>query len=325
MRQRKSTDLNDTKKNRKIVEREFFPMLENEKQTISKTVDYYYKIMIKLKTADCKESTIQRYDCAWRNQVSYFKNRYIDEITRSEIKQWVNSLSSLSPKSVRTALSILSLIYDEAVDDETVDKNLCKDLKLPKLQPYEPNPFSNKEINLLLENSDGWFKNLLAILFQTGMRIGEALALNWADIKQDYIIVSKSIREGVITDTKTRQIRQVPIFNELRPFLKDQKFNSGLGVRVFPNTSGAICLRDKWLSLLKICEMEHRILYQTRHTFAINALDSGMFKVSQIAKIMGHNSTQMLFQKYAKFIKSETEKLPLDFSVFSHNLGTKVS
>lgn len=319
-RQRKSTDLKDTKQNRKIVEKEFFPTLD-EPSYVSKKVEYYYKVMMNLKS-DCKNSTLERYDSIWQNQVSFFKNRYIDEITRSEIKQWLNGLD-LSPKSVRMALSVLSQIYDEAVDDEAVAKNLCKDLRLPKLQPYEPQPFSNDEISTLLENSNGWFRNLLAILLQTGMRIGEALALEWNDVKDDYIVISKSIRNGETTETKTRNVRQVPIFNELRPFIKAQKLNSGLGSRVFPNTSGASCLRDTWLDVLKKSNMKHRVLYQTRHTFAINALDSGMFKVSQIAKMLGHNSTQMLFTKYAKFIKSETENIPKDFSTFRHNLGTK--
>lgn len=322
-RERKSTELKDTKQNRKIVEKEILSQL-TDYASVGQKVSYYYKIMIKLKEKTCKASTIERYDGLWDNHLQCFKDRYIDEITRSEIKQWLNELD-LSPKSLRSALSVLSMIFDEAIDDEVIDKNLCKSLKLPPLKQFEPDPFSLDEIRVLMENTSGWFKNMLAILFLTGMRIGEAVALNWDDIQGDSIIVSKSIRANVVTSTKTGKIRSVPIFDDLRPYLKAQRFESGLNKRIFPKLSGAADLRTPWISLLKRCDMKHRILYQARHTFAINALDSGLFKISFIAKMLGHNSTQMLFQKYAKFIKSERVDVPSDFSVFRHNLGTKTA
>jgi integrase len=188
-----------------------------------------------------------------------------------------------------------------------------------------PKPFSKKEVSILIDNAQGWFRNILALLFMTGMRIGEAIALDWDDI-DEYICVSKTISEGNIGNTKTDTIRYVPVFDDLKPFIRNQKLLTGLAnKRVFVGLKDAKDLHTHWHKLIKKCDMEHRVLYQARHTFAIHALDSGLFKVSQIANILGHTSVQMLFQKYAKFIKSEIDSVPKNFSTISTNLSTGVA
>ncbi len=314
---RKSTGLVDTQRNRKRVEKEVLPFLDEEMP--QKKVKHYYQVVKQLK--ECKQSTHEADECLWRCHVSFFSDRYIDEIKRSEVKQWLNGLN-LSPKTKRHVLSLLSQIFDEAIDDEAVEKNICKGIKLPKLIKYEPEPFTQEEMALLIRYSEGWFRNLLAVLFLTGVRIGEALALEWDDIKENKIIISKSIRRNIVSTTKTGNVREIPLFEDLKPFLKEQSYLSGLNKRVFYYVSDSAKLSKRWRELQQKCGMKDRILYQTRHTFAINALDSGRFKVSQIAKILGHTSTQMIFQKYAKFIKSEADDLDNTFSTFRHNLGT---
>lgn len=318
---RKSTKLADTKENRKRVEKELLPMLEKQDFTPKKTVGYYYQLMMKQK--NIRASTLERYACHYDCHIKQFEDRQIDSIKVSELRQWVSS-SSLSPKSVRGNMSVFRMIFQEALYDEAVSKNPFEQIRLPKSEKFEPEPFSTEEMGLLISNADGWFKNLLAVLFYTGMRIGEAIALEWDDI-DEFIKIDKSIREGVVTATKTNNVRFVPVFNDLKPYIDAQRRETGLrGKRVF-NGNGAKELKPRWHRLLKKCSMGHRILYQARHTFAIKALDSGMFKVSQIAKMLGHASVQMLFQKYAKFIRSEIDELPKDFSTLGTKKDTKVS
>ena len=175
-----------------------------------------------------------------------------------------------------------------------------------------------------MNNATGWLKNLIALLFMTGMRIGEAIALEWKDIDDGYIRVSKTLSQGKVSSTKTENIRYVPIFDDLQSYLYAQRLETGLKSRVFVGLNDPANLQKRWHALLKKCEMPHRILYQARHTFAINALDSGLFKTTQIAKMLGHSSVQMLFTKYAKFIKSEIDIIPRDFSVLGTKKDTKV-
>lgn len=314
---RKSTSLKDTPSNRRKIEKELLPALEGYKTP--QTVRHYYALLMAQK--ECKDSTRDRYAFLWEKQLIPFHERAVESIKVSDVRRWVAGMQS-SPKTVRLAVSLFKQIMDEAIYDEAITKNPCV-VRLPKLIKFEPEPFSKEEMRLLLENADGWFRNLLAVLFFTGMRIGEALALEWRDVG-DFIEVSKTITNGEVSSTKTSTVRHVPLFDVLKPYIQAQRFLSGLDKRVFPNTSGAKQMKEPWHRLLKKVGMTHRVLYQARHTFAIHALDSGKFKVSQIAQILGHSSVQMLFQKYAKFIRSEMDEIPLNFSTLDTVLDTKV-
>ncbi|MDR2080958.1 MAG: hypothetical protein LBP54_03615 [Campylobacteraceae bacterium] len=64
-------------------------------------------------------------------------------------------------------------------------------------------------------------------------------------------------------------------------------------------------------------------MYQARHTFAIKALDSKKFKASQIAYMLGHTSLKMLFEKYAKFIEGEVDKVDATFSILDTKSDTQ--
>lgn len=275
-----------------------------------------------MQSKSLKENSIKRYSNIYEKHLKCFSNREIDSLKVSEIKEMMASLQ-LQPNSIRLVATVFRQILQEALFDEAIDKNPFNHVRTPKLKKFEPHPFSKEEIALLIQNADGWFRNLLAVLFMTGMRIGEAIAIEWKDIDEGFIRVSKTLSNGVASTTKTDNIRYVPIFNDLIPFINAQRRETGMNKRVFVGLNDPANLQRRWHSLLKKCELSHRILYQARHTFAINALDSGLFKTTQIAKILGHASVQMLFQKYAKFIKSENDILPLHFSTLDTNLDTE--
>lgn len=316
---RKSTKLPNTKDNRKRVEYELITKLESFDFTEKKTVEYYFNVMMQQKK--CKKNTLLRYNSIFDNHILPFKHRTIDSFKISELKTWMHK--DLNAKTLRLHATVFRQIFEEALYDEAIDKNPFTFIKSPRLDKYEPEPFNQDEVQLLLGNTQGWFKNLLALLFMTGMRIGEAIALDWQDIDEGFIKVSKTLSKGEIDTTKTENIRYVPIFNDLKPYLDAQRLETGLKRRVFIGINDPANLQKRWHALLSKCNMTHRILYQARHTFAVNALDSGLFKATQIAKILGHSSVQMLFTKYAKFIKSEIDSIPRHFSVLGTEKGTE--
>jgi integrase len=244
----------------------------------------------------------------------------VNEITVGFLREWVSGLK-VSARTVRSIVNTFSQILNEAVYDEAIEYNPTRKVRLPKLDEYDPEPYSDVEAQLLLSNAKGWFRNFLGFLFLTGMRIGEVCALRWESISETHILVAKTMRNKVSTPVKTRNIHSIPIFNGLRYFIAEQHKLTQTGL-VFPEAHGADYVRGKWVKLLERCGMEGRVLYNTRHTFAIKALDSSKFKVSEISKLLGHTSTQMLFQKYAKWIKSEQMKVDLNFSTLGTSLDT---
>jgi integrase len=71
-----------------------------------------------------------------------------------------------------------------------------------------------------------------------------------------------------------------------------------------------------WYPLLKKLGLKERRMYEMRHTFATNMLNSNYFKVTDIAKMMGHSTTEHLFNVYSRYIEAEQDKIPLDKSIY---------
>ena len=62
-----------------------------------------------------------------------------------------------------------------------------------------------------------------------------------------------------------------------------------------------------WYPALKLAELRSRTMYQTRHTFATLMLSTGE-NPAWIARMMGHTSVEMLFNKYSGYIPNLTHQ-----------------
>jgi len=62
-------------------------------------------------------------------------------------------------------------------------------------------------------------------------------------------------------------------------------------------------------------------MYQTRHTFASNALAAGE-SPTWVARMLGHATPEMLFKVYARFIPNLTRR---DGSALAARMGPKES
>ena len=67
-------------------------------------------------------------------------------------------------------------------------------------------------------------------------------------------------------------------------------------------------LRERiWYPTLVKASLSRRTMYQTRHTFASNALAAGEAP-SWVAAMLGHASPEMLFSVYARYIPNRTRR-----------------
>jgi integrase len=81
---------------------------------------------------------------------------------------------------------------------------------------------------------------------------------------------------------------------------------------VFTGPSGGLLnlnhLRDDiWYPTLSKAKLPRRTMYQTRHTFASNALAAGE-SPAWVADMLGHKSTEMVFTVYARYIPNRTRR-----------------
>ena len=135
-------------------------------------------------------------------------------------------LIARTSKTVRNYLTSIRGVIDLAIDKEVIKNNVAHNLKLPSHKPKEIEPFTPSEVRQLLEHANEFYKLYLAIGFYTGLRTGEILGLTHGDIdlKRRVISIKRSVSNGELTTPKTeKSIREVPILDDLVPYLKSLK------------------------------------------------------------------------------------------------------
>jgi len=324
---RKATGLLDTKENRKRLLKDVIPALEYKIKMgdyikpDDKKFSYYFQKFLMQHEQD-KSYHIRIY--VYKKVNSVFGNYNVSSIKRQNIKEYLNSINGKNATK-REYLKCLKGVLEIALDDEVVKKNVAENITFKKEAKSPVEVFNSKEVELLISNAEGMLKNFLAISFYTGMRSGEVLGLMHQDILEDRICVRRSISRGRVTTPKTiGSIRDIPMFDKVRPYITAQKKMSK-SLYLFDYNGSFIKdvtnFKLKWKRLIKTCEIDYRKIYATRHSFITAMLDSGKFKIMEIAAIVGHTSPQMIMTNYTGFIKDEHLKIDTNFELFDTKNG----
>jgi integrase len=126
------------------------------------------------------------------------KDCHLGNINVSKIKRYRQArLETVKNATVNREVAVLSGIFRVQVELEAVDNNPCRMVKtLPEEQ--RDTYLSWDDFNRLLDNSD-WLRDLLILLYHTGMRFGEAANLRWEMYKPDkrmLILPPSATKEG---------------------------------------------------------------------------------------------------------------------------------
>ena len=259
-----------------------------------------------------------------------FADTPVTQITRKTIKGFLlqKRRDGLAKSTVTHHKNCISGVLMLAVEDEILQANPA--LQLGRLWKPEPTgkkvfPFEPDELAVLLqafENHKSWYHPLVLTLARTGMRFGEAAALQREDIDLENRIVHVrgSYSRGRLSDTtKTGDSRRVDLSQQTAKTLgvwltrvKRETLARGwktVPQWVFVNSKGDIIdiniwRRRHWNPIFKLAEMkeiEARPLKQTRHTYITHRLRKGD-DIWDIAKQVGHKTTRMIETVYAHWI-----------------------
>jgi len=325
---RKSLNLNDTVKNRNLVNNKIFPQLKSDVHSgvfFNKsipTVDEYSKISFDNHKLERRELTTHDYINTYNRHIKpYFGDMKLSEIKIAHINVWKNALYDrvkLSSKRINDIKKVFSTILTDAVQDEIINSNpITKSKPLPVHQAKEIEPFSLDEISTILNHCEGQDRNIISLLFFSGVRTGECIGLKWSDISFENrtIYIQRTIGRGRVGPPKTKSsIRLIDITNKLLEVLKNQyEITGNKNTYVFLNQIGnnyfdSSKLRDKmWIRTLEKANVRYRTIYQTRHTFCSLNLQAGE-DILWISKIMGHSTPKTTLEKYSKFIPRKAKK-----------------
>lgn len=205
------------------------------KQFIEEIYLPWYKTQVKESTYKNRLNTIEKH-------FKFFYRKKVNEIEPIHVQTWQLKLAKdYSPNYVRIIQGMLSLAFDRAIILGLAKKNPARMVgniksKKVKVDFWTLEEFQ-KVISLLYKGD--YYEHYLFIcfwlLFTTGLRIGEAAALQWEDIDFESGIISvtktlyyKSMNEYTFVDPKTSaSIRRVVIdkdtIRELKDWMEVQK------------------------------------------------------------------------------------------------------
>jgi integrase len=152
------------------------------------------------------------------------------------------SEAGFSPKTMHNYLQVVKMVVASAINDQGEQvyprKWNHEFIDLPKVSNQRTPIFTAEEMTKIVSKADGQYRVLFAVLGGTGLRIGEALALEVRDIADSTITVRQGVWNGIVQSPKTsNSIREIDVPSSLGQLLKDQ-----IGVRqlgfLFQSTSG---------------------------------------------------------------------------------------
>jgi len=306
-----------------------------------------------------KETTLQH----WRNHI----DRHLiptlgvyrlDGITTGLIEKmryrWKDhSKPPLSPISVNKLLTTTAAIFDEAIRSGKVKHNpasKAKRLGVGSVEAQENGEKDGQEVRpeqvynpdelrrLLTSAKPGLYRAILMTVALTGIRHGEALALQWGDIdfNAEKILVRRTWPdlyrndEPVFYIPKTKSaVREVPIPSQLVTALKRWKLSCPVSKweLVFPKEDGRpqdrkTILRGALYPAIRRAEVKKLDMHALRHTYASILLSQGT-PITEVSAYLGHANPQITLQVYSHWLpRTKTDSVSrLASLVFSSNQG----
>ena len=232
-----------------------------------------------------------------------FGSTPLRELSPDLIARWQASLlsSGAGPVAVRKAMMLLGAILQRAVEAGHLPRNptrLVRKAPLPARKEVRPLPPT--VIERMRQASKPRDATLISVLAYAGLRPGEALGLQWQDIRPNTLLVERSISLGTEKDTKNSAHRTVRLLAPLASDLREWRLRSGRpGGRqlVFPSHRGYAWQHTAYTSwrahafrrASQLAGVSGARPYDLRHSFASLLLHEGR-SVIYVARQLGHDA-----------------------------------
>lgn len=132
----------------------------------------------------------------------------VNLIDQEDVRQWITHRSAQvsetthkrpSPKTLRNEHGLLSTVLGYALEQGHVPVNAAKGVRLPRVTPAPKRVLTDEEFQAIHEHARERYQPLIHWLAVTGMRWGEATALQWGAIRDGdmpQVTVSQAWKHG---------------------------------------------------------------------------------------------------------------------------------
>lgn len=289
------------------------------------TLAAYAEQFLERAKLDNRPNTFRNYNYLLRRHVlPRFGKRRLSQISRAMLKSLLADLrkQGLSANTVRLVRASTSVVFGEAVDDGLLTINPALSASRRRADKSARGdkliaPFGELELEqFLVVAAETPEYPLFLLLARTGLRPGEAYALEWPDIdfRAGRITVSKGIAMGQLGPTKTHTSRHVDMppsvaaaLGQHRAAMAARALADGTGeipVRVFVNgASGCLDesrIRKAFARAMNKAGLSGHRLYDLRHSYATHLLKHG--PITYVAAQLGHANASTTLRWYARWL-----------------------
>ena len=242
--------------------------------------------------------------------VPRFRGQSMASITREDVTRFhmERGAEGCSIATRNRDLSLLSAMFRRAVDLDCARENPVAGFGRPQEARRAVPALSLEEQGRLLAKCPEWFRPIVVLALDTGLRRGELMALEWGDV---------DLARGVVLvrESKNKTPREVPLTSRARAALEglyavrvlplkgphrvfvSVSLKSGHFIRAFQAAAEAAGLpRLRWHDL--------------RHLFAVNLVRAGV-PLPDVAKLMGHRTLAMVW-RYASHCPADSSRIAMD-------------
>ncbi|MCV7250312.1 site-specific integrase [Mycobacterium koreense] len=272
----------------------------------------------------------------------------VKDVQRSAVKSWIVEMGEqgATPTTVENAMEVLRGILSVAVEDKRLSANPASGHTLPARTEPPKVYLSHDQTWALADTIDPRYRTLVLFLAYTGLRFGEAAALEVHDLNllRRQVHVRQQVTEvgGRLTwtPTKGKQARHVPLPKFLIEPLSVQCQNKKREDLVFTAPKGGVLRLNSWrdrtwksavdtLRQLDDAGTPHTDFpaatpHDLRHTAASLAVQAGAnVKVLQI--MLGHKSATLTLDTYSDLFPEDLEQVAAHLDRVVADLGKSTS
>jgi integrase len=303
-----------TKKEATTWEREFLSKQQaNQDMTFKTLTELYFEDM----GSRLRKSTIDTKKNITDNRIlPYFTNQPLSQIKPTDIRKWQNEIinQGYSPTYQKKLNNQLNILLNFAVKYYGLTENPCKKAgsigktKAEGFKFWTHDDFSKFIINISRPES----YTALNVLYWTGIRIGELLALTAADIDLEgkTLTISKSLqrtaKQDIVTAPKTpKSNRSITLPDFLCSIIKtylEQLYDLQESNRIFPFTKALLYGEiERGSAAAGITPIK---IHELRHSHASLLIEMG-FSPLLIAERLGHEKVETTLNTYSHLYPSK--------------------
>ena len=295
---------------KRLVEEVLYGYEVTSKETALVTSDLDGKINYFLATKKLEglsAATLKNYTYTLRKLEKFF-NKPVSTISTGDIKMFMYSEGETkSPAGLNTFMTPIRLFFKFLQNEEFIVKDPCASIKPVKEPRREKMPLNEEQVEMLrdcvLSKRD---RAILEFFLSTGCRVAEVGNVKISDIdfsNKTLMVIGKGNKERRVYFTERCKRALINYLNgrkDNEPYL----FVSERAPHKKLNNRGYQVIVDK---MQRMANIDMNVTPHTfRHTFATNALKSGM-KPEVIQQILGHNDVGLTLRVYAKLAQTEVE------------------